>query len=140
MPITLTGATGVDSPGFTENGDPIVESGSNSDGEWTRWSDGTQFCALAKPLGSGVALGDGTSSSPFSTNDASWTYPITFNAIPVLGGTALGSVYNSRAAFLNFQDYGAETFVTSIFRGVRVGSGDFNSDVVANLTAYGRWK
>jgi len=42
MPITLTGATGVDSPGFTENGDPIVESGSNSDGEWTRWADGTQ--------------------------------------------------------------------------------------------------
>ena len=24
-------------------GDPIVESGSNSDGEWTRWSDGTQI-------------------------------------------------------------------------------------------------
>ena len=23
-------------------GDPIVESGSNADGEWTRWSDGTQ--------------------------------------------------------------------------------------------------
>ena len=25
-------------------GDPIVESGSNSDGEWTRWADGTQHC------------------------------------------------------------------------------------------------
>ena len=24
-------------------GDPIVESGSNSDGEWTRWADGTQI-------------------------------------------------------------------------------------------------
>jgi hypothetical protein len=27
-------------------GDPIVESGSNADGEWTRWSDGTQICYL----------------------------------------------------------------------------------------------
>jgi len=25
-------------------GDPIVESGSNADGEWTRWADGTQQC------------------------------------------------------------------------------------------------
>ncbi len=25
-------------------GDPIVESGSNSDGGWTRWADGTQQC------------------------------------------------------------------------------------------------
>ena len=25
-------------------GDPIVESGSNADGEWTRWADGTQVC------------------------------------------------------------------------------------------------
>jgi len=24
-------------------GDPIVESGSNADGEWTRWADGTQI-------------------------------------------------------------------------------------------------
>ena len=26
----------------TVAGDPIVESGSNADGEWTRWADGTQ--------------------------------------------------------------------------------------------------
>ena len=25
-------------------GDPVVESGSNADGEWTRWADGTQHC------------------------------------------------------------------------------------------------
>jgi len=34
------------SPNFTTmpqvGGDPIVESGSNADGEWTRWADGTQ--------------------------------------------------------------------------------------------------
>jgi hypothetical protein len=38
-------------------GDPIVESGSNADGEWTRWSDGTQICktitSLSHTSGSG---------------------------------------------------------------------------------------
>ncbi len=28
----------------TVAGDPVVESGSNSDGSWTRWADGTQHC------------------------------------------------------------------------------------------------
>ena len=37
----LTGANFTAMP--TVGGDPIVESGSNSDGEWTRWADGTQF-------------------------------------------------------------------------------------------------
>jgi hypothetical protein len=27
----------------TVGGDPVVESGSNADGEWTRWADGTQL-------------------------------------------------------------------------------------------------
>jgi len=42
------------SPNFTTmpqvGGDPVVESGSNSDGEWTRWSDGTQICKTESPL------------------------------------------------------------------------------------------
>ncbi len=29
-------------------GDPVVESGSNSDGGWTRWADGTQSCVSHK--------------------------------------------------------------------------------------------
>ena len=33
-------------------GDPIVESGSNADGEWTRWADGTQveFTTIGEDL------------------------------------------------------------------------------------------
>lgn len=33
----------------TVNGSPIVESDSNSDGEWTRWEDGTQMCHYLDP-------------------------------------------------------------------------------------------
>lgn len=47
MPTQISG-TGIQTPGLasdsmpTSGGDAVVESGSNSDGEWTRWADGTQ--------------------------------------------------------------------------------------------------
>ena len=39
-------------------GDPIVESGSNADGEWTRWSDGTQT-AVKRQAQTGVSIAGG---------------------------------------------------------------------------------
>jgi hypothetical protein len=50
MPVNISGLTGVTTPGLasdtmpTSGGDAVVESGSNTDGEWTRWADGTQVC------------------------------------------------------------------------------------------------
>ncbi len=35
-------------------GDPVVESGSNSDGEWARFADGTQHCWKINAVGSGA--------------------------------------------------------------------------------------
>lgn len=43
MPVDINGTTGIESPGYSQGGTPIVESGSNSDGHWTRWADGLQF-------------------------------------------------------------------------------------------------
>ena len=87
MPITLTGATGVDSPGFTENGDPIVESGSNSDGEWTRWADGTQICRSPHfSIDHTEAVGSLYRSA---TGEAqTWTYPNTFISSPTVTGSS----------------------------------------------------
>jgi hypothetical protein len=41
-------------------GDPIVESGSNADGGWTRWADGSQIC-----IGASSSGGDTWKTSPF---------------------------------------------------------------------------
>ena len=58
------------------DGDPVVESGSNADGEWTRWSDGTQQLRVNAPS-SGW-----TSSSPVSNGYESFhkdaTLPLPF--------------------------------------------------------------
>ena len=51
------------------NGDPVVESGSNSDGEWTRWADGTQICISSKKLASYI---------PTSGDIIVWDYPKSF--------------------------------------------------------------
>jgi len=51
-------------------GDPVVESGSNADGEWTRWADGTQICTWEFTMSiTGVIV-----------NDTDWTFPAAFNA------------------------------------------------------------
>lgn len=50
---TIYNRDGNGSPDFpagmpTVGGDPIIESGSNSDGNWTRWADGTQHTTAKK--------------------------------------------------------------------------------------------
>lgn len=45
LPVTGTHLASAQADGMPlgPDGDPVVESGSNSDGEWTRWADGTQI-------------------------------------------------------------------------------------------------
>jgi hypothetical protein len=59
-------------------GDPVVESGSNADGEWTRWSDGTQSChAKQKKTSSAVTTSLG---SMYRSSTQTWTFPVAFSA------------------------------------------------------------
>ena len=74
----LTDEVGTGSPDFpngmpTSAGDPIVESGSNSDGEWTRFADGTQIYKSA-PVD--VVCNSGGSVV------TSFTYPAAFISAP----------------------------------------------------------
>ncbi len=68
MPVNINGSTGIDTPGLasdgmpTSGGDPVVESGSNSDGEWTRFADGTQVCRISESVDN-ANLGDGSTSA-----------------------------------------------------------------------------
>lgn len=62
-------------------GDPIVESGSNTDGEWTRWADGTQVCSF---IDGGASTSINTSGQVYMTNAIAWNYPAVFVAAPVV--------------------------------------------------------
>ena len=86
MSVTINGATGVDTPGLestampTVGGDAVVESGSNSDGEWTRWGDGTQQCVCAVTV------------TMFTAGFQNFQTPAAFDVSnnPVSGGFAMG--------------------------------------------------
>ena len=91
-------------------GDPIVESGSNSDGEWTRWSDGTQVAMIANADGE-------VSGGPFT-----WTYPSAFNAAP-----AYAAGQNTTRAL---------TFGTGRAESVSIGAGGIDTRTATDLDYY----
>jgi hypothetical protein len=79
MAITLNGTTGIVSPKVDAldlelNSVNVVERGSNANGEYVRFADGTQICTAAIVLSSAWS-GNG---SVFSTPSASFTFPAAF--------------------------------------------------------------
>jgi len=119
-------------------GDPIVESGSNADGEWTRWSDGTQICTDTVTLNSVVTA---------RIISATWTFPVSFSStsysIAHLPYQGLGSdASNVDVASRGMAFYiGASTDSVDLRNGSVSGdtytSGDF---ITTKATANGRWK
>ena len=130
------------SPNFTAmpqvGGDPIVESGSNTDGEWTRWADGTQIVKNSSLL---------CTFSSVHTLTNSWTYPASFNTRPVCVHTLIDSrdgvgnftvnettIDNISAMLRSISEFSAKVRIS--------GNGQFSSGdtYYANVTATGRWK
>lgn len=107
-------------------GDPIVESGSNADGEWTRWADGTQTSSFKDGV---VGVTEG--------NPRVWTFPIAFIEEPKIMGSVLWS--NAAATTRTLQtDDGAPTAVSVNYR---VANADGSSNgAIGVLIAQGRWK
>jgi len=105
----------------TVDGNPIVESGSNSDGRWIRWADGTQICFRE--------VVDFT-----FTDDSSYAYAQTFISPP---SGYLSSGHVNSASIRNTARVGVGC-AENIWR-LRNTSGieSITSDVY--LTAIGRW-
>jgi hypothetical protein len=114
-------------------GDPIVESGSNSDGEWTRWSDGTLIVQNRLTLAY-------YSSTQFKLT---WTYPSSF--ISTALAPSISSVnFASDASFSYFEPYhlSNQTGQTDIeIRLVMAASVVISSDTFrVGASVIGRWK
>ena len=114
----------------TPTGD-IIQRGSNSNGEYVRYADGTQICTIK----------DKTSTSSGSTT---WTFPVAFasGTEPVCVGTSgdsekriviPGSNTGISNTFFNF----AAMFPTNSF-GTQGGTINYSTSP-QNITAIGRW-
>ena len=56
MSIILTGETGIEAPDFLRDGVSVVESGSNGNGHWVRFFDGTQLCFKGVDVSSSTGI------------------------------------------------------------------------------------
>ena len=127
-------------------GDPIVESGSNADGEWTRWSDGTQICYKTDATFTAIS-GGGRMDAP------DWDYPSAFSATPAFAinllpitGAGSGAWNDSDKSQTKVSFFGARdsSFVKAVNLRIYAIAGEsfVVADFVDNnsLTAVGRWQ
>lgn len=121
----------------------MIERGSTANGEFVRFSDGTQICAFVVDMGDITAAGSGTWSNSYRTlPDFHWTFPAVFVATPIVLGRAIppadasAVVERRRAAVSLGRSNTTACYQIHIYR---VGD-DATSDVFeAEFLAVGRW-
>jgi hypothetical protein len=107
----------------------LIERGSNANGEYVRFADGTQICTrtvTASALAIGTAFLGG-----FRSAGVSWAFPASFVAAPVMAGTAL---LNSSLTPV----FDAPTVSGVIWSAVAFTS-QAAADRTVTLTVLGRW-
>ncbi|MDO9524977.1 MAG: hypothetical protein Q7J57_05480 [Gemmobacter sp.] len=63
----------------------VIERGSNANGDYVRFADGTQICTITTLSAPNASTARG---SLFRSADLTWTYPAAFSAAPVIAGGA----------------------------------------------------
>lgn len=117
----------------------IIESGSNTNGSYTKWADGTMICSHSFAVGSRSALGSGTYSDPFRTSVTDWTYPSLFSEINVVNGmcNAASGVFGARGSCVTSQAI-SNSQATGI-QATAISDALSNATVIFFLSAIGRW-
>lgn len=105
----------------------LIEQGSNANGRYARYADGTQLCwhTLANLPAATTAAG-----SLFHGAEATWTFPIAFSASPVTSG----AVNSANPRWLNLRAGGTTTALARVFSPVTDAT-----TLTAAMMAVGRW-
>ena len=114
-------------------GDPIVESGSNADGEWTRWSDGTVVMSGLTTTESCTAIY--SVGGFYNSMTCRFTYPSAVITVPNISCVA-NREGGSGALRLTGSAVSMSTD-RALLRGVAQSSGQ---DINFYVVAHGRWK
>ncbi|KAA9239978.1 MULTISPECIES: DUF859 family phage minor structural protein [Aerococcus] len=101
-----------------------VQSGSNANGNWVRFPDGTQICYKF-----GLSLASGWT----DYKAAIWTYPVAFSSLPVITGT----VHDNQYTDMTISNVSKNTGQIQI----RSRNNDYGTgNVLISAMAIGRWK
>ena len=112
----------------------VIERGSNANGEYVKYADGTMICT--KSFSSTRNQTQAAGSFVTTTADITWTYPVAFAASPAVSGIA-GRVNNDVQywGYVGYKAINTTNFVHRLF----TPSGTGSVGVIHNLTAIGRW-
>lgn len=108
----------------------IVERGSNANGDYVRFADGTQICTASLTINSTITsahLGG------YRSSGQTWAYPAAFAAAPRVTGAP-----NNLNSFAVFASNVTGTTACSVFH-LSVASQATSADLIASVTAIGRW-
>ena len=123
-------------------GDPtgaVIERGSNSNGEYVRFADGTQICSHTINVGSGISNGSGTWEDPYRTSFVSPAHPAEFASSPTVAivASAEDAPFNQRFNSVGY-NFISPTIISGL-RIARIGDGTSTEDVIAQIITFGRW-
>lgn len=108
----------------------IIQRGSNANGEFVRYADGTQECWFIYTMSSTPSIpGD------LYWNGAGWTFPAAFIAIPVINMTCYGS--NGGYVVPTFSTLSASAGVDLFLMNTKASATSFGGQV--HMSAKGRW-
>lgn len=114
----------------------IIETGSNANGTYVKYADGTMVChgVVAKPGGTPVTAQAGVAGLYWG-GDVTWTYPALFSAIPTV------SVGVSRASTDTNAAWGAARGISGSSASLRYWSNNSSDTLGLNFmpVAVGRW-
>lgn len=127
--LDIAGGVYIDGHEVWSNG--TVESGSNENGHWVRFPDGTQICQHRLNItNSSFSRSWGSLYYEYLT-PSRWTYPMSFYSSPAIS-------VNSNGAALFFTNYGIGTNSANGLTAYRPVSGSVDTQVF--IIAIGRWK
>lgn len=104
----------------------VIERGTNANGDYVRFADGTQICTSVNLVTGPVTTASG---ALYVSASLIWTFPAGFIAAPVVAGESGNTI-----ALLGIGNHGSVSVSFRAIAGVSFGSG-----LTARLTATGRW-
>ncbi|WP_226783029.1 DUF2793 domain-containing protein [Oceaniglobus trochenteri] len=115
------------------------QSGTNANGGFTRFADGTQMCTRRINLGSRVAYGSGTRGDPYRTGVVNWTYPAAFSSVGAVTATGEIDILSAAERAHSVSVRGVGLSEVTFVQAAMMSSATTAVDVVVHLLAIGRW-
>lgn len=80
----------------------LIESGTNANGTYIRWADGTQICTQVGSISPTMSTASGALFSNDEAGQYVWTFPAVFTAIPAISSGVGRAAFDTRRIFITY--------------------------------------